>query len=195
MEETQRLINLISSKKIAQRERDKIYWIVDKKDQYTIKANYRQLEGGTYDTLLVGLIWNGCIPPKVSVFTWEVWWGKVLTMDQLKKRGFQLASRCPLCQKAEESINHFLIHCSTIWGPWTTLISLTGVDWACPFLVKDLMMSWTTFPIRKKARKPWKVALSSLFWAIWKEINRVVFYNDIFSPNRLKQSFIMSLTS
>ena len=32
-------------------------------------------------------------------------------MDQLKKRGFQLASRCPPCQKAEESINHLLIHC------------------------------------------------------------------------------------
>ena len=130
MEETQRLISLISSKKIAQRERDKICWIVDKKGQYTVKANYRQLEGGTYGTLLVGLIWNSCIPPKGSVFMWEVWWGKVLTMDQLKKRRFQLASRCPLCQKVEESINHLLIHCSSIWGLWTSLISLIGVDWA-----------------------------------------------------------------
>ena len=64
MEETQRLISLISRKKIAQRERDKICWIVDKKGQYTVKANYRHLEGGTYDTLPVGLIWNSCIPLK-----------------------------------------------------------------------------------------------------------------------------------
>ena len=88
MEETQRLISLISSKKIAQRERDKICWIVDKKGQYIVKAKYRQLEGGTCGRLPVGLIWNSCIPHKVSVFTWEVWWGKVLTMNQLKKRGF-----------------------------------------------------------------------------------------------------------
>ena len=72
MEETQRLISLISSSKIAQRERDKIRWIVDKKGQYAVKANYRHLEGGTYGTLPVGLIWNSFIPPKVSVFTWEV---------------------------------------------------------------------------------------------------------------------------
>ena len=57
------------------------------------------------------------------------------------------------------------------------------------------MMGWTTFPIRKKVRKSWKAALSNIFWAIWKERNRVVFDNDIFSPNRLKQSFILSLTS
>ena len=96
-------------------------------------------------------------------------------MDQLKKRGFQLASRCPLCQKAEEGINNLLIHYSTVWGLWTALISFTRVDWARPFLVKDLMMSWTTFPIKKKARKLWKAALSSLFWVILKERNRNVF--------------------
>ena len=79
--------------------------------------------------------------------------GKVLTMDQLKKKGFQLPSRCPLCQKAEESIDQLLIHCSTVLDLWAALISLSGVDWACPFLVKDLMMSWTTFPIKKKSKK------------------------------------------
>ena len=34
-----------------------------------------------------------------------------MTMDQLKKRGFQMASRCPLCGKAEEVLDHLLIHC------------------------------------------------------------------------------------
>ena len=32
--------------------------------------------------------------------------GKILTMDQLKKRGFQMASGCPLCGKAEEVLDH-----------------------------------------------------------------------------------------
>ena len=43
------------------------------------------------------LIWNPLVPTKVGFFVWEVWWGKILTMDQLKKRGFSLASRCPFC--------------------------------------------------------------------------------------------------
>ena len=39
---------------------------------------------------------------KVGFFAWKVWWGKILTTDQLSKRGFPLASRCPFCSKAEE---------------------------------------------------------------------------------------------
>ena len=42
------------------------------------------------------------VPTKVSFFAWEVWCGKVLTMEQLKKRGFQLASMCSLCGRAEK---------------------------------------------------------------------------------------------
>ena len=40
----------------------------------------------------------------------------MLTTDQLKKRGFQLASICPLCQKDEETLEHLLIHCPAL-GP------------------------------------------------------------------------------
>ena len=116
-------------------------------------------------------------------------------MDRLKKMGFQLASRCPLCKENEENIDHFFLHCPSIGGFWAALISLPGMDWVCPFLVKDLMMGWTTFPIRKKAKNLWQTTLSSLCWAIWKERNMVVFYNVIFSQERSKNSFITSLTS
>ena len=69
------------------------------------------------------------------------------------------------------------------------------MDWVCSFLVKYLMVGWTTLTIRKKAKKLWQAALSSLCWAIRKERNVVVFDNVIFSPERLKNSFITSLTS
>ena len=35
----------------------------------------------------------------------------------------------------------------------------------------------------------------SLFWAIWKKRNRIVFEDEIFSLNRLKLSFISALIS
>ena len=79
LEETQRLISLISSRNISQGEMDKIFWLVDKKSQYTVKAKYRHLED-LFVTIPTCLIWNSCVPPKVSLFTWEVWWDKVLTM-------------------------------------------------------------------------------------------------------------------
>ena len=54
------------------------------------------------------------------------------------------------------------------------------------------MMEWKAFLVRKKARKIWKTIPSSIFWAIWKEINMIV---ESFLFSRLKQAFINSLTT
>ena len=90
----------------------------------------------------------------------------------------------------DNKTNHF-VHCPSIWGFWAAVTSFLGIDWVCP-LRASLLLGWTTYPIRKNARKLWKTASLSLFWAIWKERNKVVFD---FSPNRLKLSFINSLIS
>ena len=119
----------------------------------------------------------------------------VNVIELATKGGFQLTSRCPLCKEDEANLDHLLLHCPSVSGHWVALFSLTGMDWVCPFRVNDLIVGWTTFPIRKKAKNMWKAALSRLFWAIWKERNRVVFDNDNFSLDRLKNSCITYLTS
>ena len=74
----------------------------------------------------VKMLRNPCVPTKICFFAWEVWWGKVLTSDQLKKRGFSLASCCPFCGKAEEVMEHIFIHCPMLWRLWTVLFSAHG---------------------------------------------------------------------
>lgn len=71
-------------------------------------------------------------------------------MGHLKKREFQMTSRCPLCGLAKEDLNHLLIHCPSIWGLWEGLISTPCLDWVCPFLAKDLLLGWIGFPIRQE---------------------------------------------
>ena len=70
----------------------------------------------------IKLIWNNYIPSKISLFAWEVWWGKILTMEQLKKRGRHLASRCPLCGKDEEQLDHLLLH--WVYNLWTLIFTI-----------------------------------------------------------------------
>ena len=74
----------------------------------------------------VKMLWNPCVPTKVCFFAWEAGWGKVLTSDQLKKRGLSLASCCPCCGEVEEVIEYLFIHCPMIWGLWTTLFYAHG---------------------------------------------------------------------
>lgn len=73
------------------------------------------------------------------------------------------------------------------------LISIPGADWVCPFLYKDLFLSWNWFPTGKKAKKNWMGALLCLIWEIWNERNQV-FYEEVqFSFARIKASFISYL--
>lgn len=67
-----------------------------------------------------------------------------------------MAGKCSFCGKEKEEMDHILIHCPCIWGQWTDL-SFFGSSWVCPLMVKDLILSWSHFPIRKKARRLWKV--------------------------------------
>ena len=113
-------------------------------------------------------------------------WEKILTIEHLKKRGFQLARRCLLCGEAKENLNHLLIHCPSVWSPWEGLIYVSGLCWVCPFTVKDLFLEWTSFPVRKKIKNLWMAAPLFFIWAIWKERNRIVFEDMPFSYPRLK---------
>ena len=76
---------------------------------FTVEANFNHLESETLPLVLVKVLWNPCVPTKVGFFGRESWWGKVLTMEQMKKRGHQLASRCLLCGRDEEGLEHLLI--------------------------------------------------------------------------------------
>ena len=115
----------------------------------------------------VKMLWNPCVPTKVCFFAREAWRGKVLTSDQLKKRGLSLASCCTFCGAAEEVMKHLFIHCPMIWRLWTVFFSAHGGGWVCPLLVKDLILCWDRLPSRKKDSRLWRAAPLCLMWEIW----------------------------
>ena len=131
----------------------------------------------------------------MSFFTLKVWWGKVPTMNPLKKGGHHLASKYPLCRKNEEEPEHLLVHCPMIWGLWAAPTYVTRGVWACPLTIRDFLLCWSAFQVRKHARKFWKVAPLILIWAKFGRRNKIVFEDASFSYDRLKLLFISSLTS
>ena len=67
MDEVQNFINLISRKK-NQLERDKLLWKRNKNGIFSIKANFKLLEGWNLKSVPLKVLWNGCVPPKVCFF-------------------------------------------------------------------------------------------------------------------------------
>ena len=168
-------------------------WKGNKNGQFSVKDYYNSLEEGALLKGTAKILWNPYAPSKVSFFTWDAWWGKVLTMNKLKKRGYQLVSICPFCTKNEDNLDHILICCSAIWELWATIPSVTGISRVCPYMVKDLFCAWSQLPVKKTNRKLWWVVPLCFYWAIWKERNRIMFEDAPFSPSRLKHSIISSL--
>ena len=132
---------MTSNFRISPLEKDNLVWKGDMSGSFMVKAYFNPLEEVSPHKVPCKMLWNQHIPSKVGFFAWEVWWGKVLTSTQLKKRGFHLANMCPYYRREEEDLEHILIHRQAIWGQWTDLLSAFDVDWTCPFLVKDLIQS------------------------------------------------------
>ena len=150
---------------------------------FSIKSLYSAVEPGNAVRFPKNIIWSPYVPPKVGFFAWEASWGKVLTLDQLKKRGWTLANRCFFCLTKKESTNHILIHCTKTRVLWELLFALFG------------LLGWYGSFVGEKRKKAWKLALLCLFWTVWKEKNRIAFDNEEFSVHRLKNSFVCSFWS
>ena len=116
-------------------------------------------------------------------------------MEQLKKRGRHLASRCPLCGKDEESLDHLLLHCPKVYNLWAFIFMIFGLNWVLPRFIKDTLARWKCSPSRKSLRKVWMAALLCLLWTIWKEINGIVFGDMVLSTQRMKNSLMFALWS
>ena len=86
--------------------------------------------------------------------------GKVLTSDNLQKKGQSLVNRCFMCKWEGKSIDHILRY---------------NVDWVISSLVKDTLLSWHDSFVWIKRKKVWKVAFLCIFWTIWRESNQRAF--------------------
>ena len=78
---------------------------------FSVKSMYKGVDVFPPFVFPHRIVWNPVVPPKIGVFAWEAAWGKVLTLDQLKRRGMSFANKCFMCEEEEENIGHLLIHC------------------------------------------------------------------------------------
>ena len=105
------LFSTIQDNKVHPEEEDRLVWNQSKDGCFSVKSLYGVLERLREGPFSRNLIWNFCLPLKVSFFCLGSVVGEILTMDKLKKMGRHLANRCPLCGKDGENIDHLFLHC------------------------------------------------------------------------------------
>ena len=113
-------------------EEDSVFWKGGGSGQFRVKEAYNQLDRPLDVVFLKNKIWVERALTKIMFFAWEATWGKILTLDRLQKRGWQLPNRCFLCACEAENVNHILIHCTVARVLWDLVLGLVGVQWAFP---------------------------------------------------------------
>ena len=118
--------------------------------------------------------WVKGMTPKINIFFW-ILLTKILTIDNLMKRGFNIGNRCYLCKNDVESANHLTLHFSYTKKIWERVCGLMSIGWVFPDTMQRCFASWKPPSNNSLILRLWDFILPYLCWHIWKECNDRVF--------------------
>ena len=108
-------------------EEDSVLWKGGDSARFRIRVAYNLLAAPNPLVFPGKNIWVDKVPTKVAFFAWEATWEKILTLDRLQMRGWQLPNCCFLCGCEEENVNHILLYCTVVRALWEIAFALFGV--------------------------------------------------------------------
>ena len=122
-------------------------------------------------------IWTGSLPRKISCFIWLALMNKLLTWDNLQKRGWTGPGICALCSKAVDSVQHLFFHCTV----WKNVIDIIKEQYhITPSFQSDDLCSYLengTVCFSKNSAYYYLPFLA--MWVVWKAINISIFEGNI----------------
>jgi ribonuclease HI len=171
-------------------EKDVLLWSWDTKgDQVTTKQAYEaQLEEAVLvePVFWYSELWNWLLPLKIKLFMWLLFEQKILTWENLYKRGILGPSRCVLCGTQEENLKHLFVDCIFTKNIWATILLELKIDSVWEGEQVDVCCeNW----IKKKENC--KEVPGFICWEVWKHKNLAIFedhpINRVTVCNRILQ--------
>jgi hypothetical protein len=108
------------------------------------------------------VVWLSQALPRAAFFTWSAALGRILTLDNLRKRHIIIVDRCCLCKRDGESVDYILLHCDVASALWNNIFSCFGISWVMPRSVLDLVTCWWKAG-RSGSATSWKMVPICLF--------------------------------
>ncbi|CAN1254609.1 Putative ribonuclease H protein At1g65750 [Linum perenne] len=158
-------------------------WPLEASSQFSVRSLRGSLISDKFPGSLAfphEVIWLNGVPPKVQAFCWMVSHSKIASLDNLQKRGFQLANRCVLCSANLESINHLFLRCDFVRCVWNRISSALSIFGPFGENVNDVFMGWKSMNCSFNFLGGSRFVLHAFMWFVWLERNDRVF-NDKYS--------------
>ncbi|CAN0891450.1 Putative ribonuclease H protein At1g65750 [Linum grandiflorum] len=141
------------------------------------------------------IIWEKSAPTKVQGFCWMVFYGKIATLDNLQRRGMQLANRCVMCGICNETVEHLLIHCTFSAKVWTKLSSAISLFGPHQWEICDFIQAWEGMRCDSRFNDAMKVLMHATFWCLWLERNDRIFNDKVKSSQQVFHKIVWSVCS
>jgi hypothetical protein len=171
---------------------DKLWWVPSRKGVFEVRSFYRVLSSHGARSFPWKGIWRTKAPPRVAFFAWTAARSKILTIDNLRRRGMIVVNRCLLCESDGESVDHLLLHCGVANALWNFTFSRFGLYWVMPGSVRELFACWWSSG-RSRSAVVWKMVPLCLMWCIWMERNARCFEDKSRSFEELLHYFLFTL--
>ena len=138
-------------------------WRLKKNGDFDIYSYYNALRGVFFFHFPLEGIWGVKAFRRVSFFVWMAAWGKILTGENLRRKGFTIVDWCCMCHSSGEIVDHLLIHC--VWGGrghklWSFVFRLFGVSLGSDHVL-DHLFGWRYW-LGKHSLDIWNLALLCL---------------------------------
>ena len=132
-------MDILSLTKFSQ-QKDSFIWKYESNGIYSSKSLYAIVNFRGVQPIYLPVVWSVKIPPRVQGFLWLFSQNKIMTCDNLRKRGIAKPLECVLCKEIE-SVHHLFFDCLVarlIWAEvnYVFSISVTGYEsvakfWLC----------------------------------------------------------------
>jgi hypothetical protein len=121
---------------------NRLWWFSSKKGLFKVKSFFSFLVGSVSRRFPWKSVWRTQAPSRAAFFAWSAVLGKILTVDNLRKRHIIIVDKCCLCKRDGESVDHLLLHCDMVSALWNAIFNWFGMPWVMPRRVIDLFACW-----------------------------------------------------
>lgn len=143
---------------------DRILWRWDPGGRFSVKSAYSALSEGGVRDVHANKLWRLRIPLKGKIFYWIVLKKRLLTADNLIKRGWTGDTTCVLCGSEEETMDHLFTNC--VFAKFILVTVVEGVQ--VGDLGADVHSVWDRWVDRKgpHSKLKWITELAAYWWII-----------------------------
>lgn len=140
------LLNLLRDIQIPVDGEDVRFWKALKSGSFSVTNFYPPLSTRTRIRCHSASIQKFKAPPGVIAFGWIIFQRRILTLDNLRRRGNVAVNARLMCLEDKETVDHLLLSRRRAVNIWNSVISWFRCNWVLPELFQDLFEVWR-FPI------------------------------------------------